>query len=197
MKTCLIAIFGLVLGMLPVVCGENAAQITELDLKALEFELPISIRLRADMAALKRPEFHKRMKEWGLSADMINSDEQLESTLSVHRAWDGVVYLIDHSLMALWVRTNNDWKCIVAGLHIHKTMGGAPPRLPLRYLGGGYFAITETVPGDVLEKSERGFPQALAVTFLIDSNSGKVKERSESFVYDHTPTVKVPDSWIK
>ena len=98
--------------------------------------------------------------------------------------------------MALWVRATNEWKCVVAGLRVDKTMGGAPSTLPVRYLGRGFFAISETVPGDVAEKSEQGFPQALAVTFLIDSDSGTVKERSESFIYDHNPTVNVPESWI-
>jgi hypothetical protein len=98
--------------------------------------------------------------------------------------------------MALWVRANNEWKCVVAGLRVVKTMGGAPSTLPVRYLGNGFFAISETLPGDISENSKEGFPQALAATFLIDSNGGKVKERSDAFVYDHNPPVRVPDRWI-
>lgn len=36
---------------------------------------------------------------------------------------------------------------------------------------------------------------ARAVTFLIDSKDCKVKERSESFIDDHNPTVAVPKEW--
>ena len=196
MKTLAIAFYCSVAGILPVIATESDFKITEMDLKTLDFELPTSIRLRADLAALQRPEFVKSMKESGFGSGIEDARANLSSTVSVHRAWDGVVYLKDDSLMALWVRANNEWKCVVAGLRIDKTMGGAPSSLPLRYLGGGFFAITETVYGEVAEKSERGFPQALAVTFLIDSNSGMVKERSESFIYDHNPTVKVLNSWV-
>ena len=201
MKTIAIAFYFSVAAILSSTAAEKVPQITEMDLKALDFELPTSIRLRAELAALQRPEFIKSMKELGLGSgidDSIVNDSRAvpSSSVSVLRAWDGVVFLKDNHDMALWVRANNDWKCVVAGLRIDKTMGGAPPVLPVRYLGGGFFAITETVPGEVVEKSQRGFPQALAVTFLIDSNGGKVKERSESFIYDHNPPVRVPESWI-
>jgi hypothetical protein len=166
-----------------------------MDLKALDFDLPTSIRLRADLAAMQRPEFVKSMKEVGLG-DFEDSRANPSSSVSIYKTWDGIIYLTDDCLMSLWVRANNEWKCVVAGLRVDKTMGGAPSWLPVRYLGGGFFAITETVAGDVAEKSKQGFPQALAVTFLIDSNSEKVKERSEAFVYDHNPPVRVPEKWI-
>jgi hypothetical protein len=75
-------------------------------------------------------------------------------------------------------------------------MGGAFPRLPAQYLGDGLFAVAETVPGTVSEKSKDGFPQARAVTFLIDSKDGKVKERSEAYIYDHNPPIVVPKVWV-
>ena len=175
---------------------EEGTEITKMDLKSLNYDLPTSIRLRSDLAALQRPEFVKSMKELRLGTDIEDSRANPSSSVRVYRAWDGFVFLVDDYDMALWVRANNEWMCLVAGLRVDKTMGGAPSALPVRYVGGGYFAITETVPGDVAENSERGFPQALGVTFLIDSNSGKVKERSEAFIYDHNPPVRVPKSRI-
>ena len=35
------------------------------------------------------------------------------------------------------------------------------------------------------------------MTFLIDSKDGKVKGRSECFVYDHNPPIRIPEEWKK
>lgn len=197
MKTLAIVLYCSVTGIFSSIATEKESTITEIELKSLDYPLPTSIRLRADMAALQHADFVKSVKELGFNDNIMNdASANPSNSVSVYKAWDGVVYLRDDRHMALWVRANNEWKCLVAGLRVDKTMGGAPPTLPLRYMGGGFFAITETVPGDVAEKSERGFPQALAVTFLIDSNNDKVMERSETFVYDHNPPVKVPEAWM-
>ena len=196
MKSLVIALYCSIAGILPAMSAEDESKIVKMDLDSLDFELPTSIRLRADLASLQHPEFVRSMKELRLGSDIEDSRVNPSSSVTVYRAWDGVVFLMDDRNMALWTRTNNEWKCLIAGLRIDKTMGGAPSSLPALYLGRGLFAITETVPGDVAEKSDRGFPQAFAVTFLIDSNSGKVKERSEAFIYDHNPPVRVPEGWI-
>ncbi len=173
------------------------AEITKLDLGSLSFELPSAIRLRADLATLQAPEFKERMKQLRIKGTGVEDGTgDLTSWTSVYLAWDGVIFLIDNLQMALWVRADNEWKCLISGLRIRKTMGGAPPALPFRYLGGGLFAFSETVPGEVDEMSESGYPQALAATFLLDSGDGKVKDRSESFVYDHNPPVKIPEAWV-
>jgi hypothetical protein len=177
--------------------AEKGAAVTALNLDSLNFELPSAIRLRVDLAVMQRPEFVERSKESGLNGlDMDDYRANVSSWASVYRARDGVVFLTDDLNMALWVRQNDQWKCLVSGLCVDKTFGGAFPALPARYLGNGFFAITETVPGVVKEKSKDGFPQARAVTFLIDSKDGKMKERSESFVYDQNPPVKVSESWL-
>jgi hypothetical protein len=48
-----------------------------------------------------------------------------------------------------------------------------------------------------LPQRTKGYPQASAVTFLIDSKDGKVKGRSECFVYDHNPPIRIPEEWKK
>jgi hypothetical protein len=196
MKTLVIAFYFLVAGISPSLATENESEVTEMDLKVLDFELPTSIRLRADISAMQQSEFVKSTKDLGFGVNVEDSRANLSSSVSVYRSRDGVVFLTDNLLMALWVRANNEWKCVVAGLRVVKTMGGAPSALPVRYLGNGFFAVSETLPGDISETSKEGFPQALAATFLIDSNGGKVKERSDAFVYDHNPPVRVPDRWI-
>ena len=173
---------------------EQGAPTTQLDLSSLGFDLPTAIRLRVDLAVLQRPEYTKDLKEMGMNG--MDGRTNPASWVAVYKAQDSVVFLTDRLNMALWLRQDNGWKCLVAGLHVDKTFGGAPPSLPALYLGNGLFAITETVPGCVKEKSKDGFPQARAVTFLIDSMDGKVKERSESFVYDQNPPVKPDDMFI-
>jgi hypothetical protein len=176
---------------------ERGAPTTQLDLNTLGFDLPTAIRLRIDLAVLQRPEYTKDLQELGVNGMDVQDARTIPSSwVAVYKARDGVVFLTDKLNMALWLRQDNGWKCLVAGLRVDKTFGGAPPSLPALYLGNGLFAITETVPGHVKEESKDGFPQARAVTFLIDSMDGKVKERSESFVYDHNPPVRVPASWL-
>ena len=178
----------------PIMCEE--ARITLLDLEALDIELPPALRLRVEMDALQRPELLESNKQAGL--ERLGADDYRESLARwarVYRAWDGVVFLADDLHMALWVRDNKGWKCVVPRVRVDKTFGGAFPGMPVRYLGEGLFAVSETVPGAVTEKSKNGFPQARAVTFLIDSKDCKVKERSRSFVYDHNPPIVVPKEW--
>jgi hypothetical protein len=172
--------------------------IKELDLKSLGFELPLAITLRAEMVALQRSEFLEGVQEVGL-AELAGKDyrENPASWASVFRTFDGLIFLQDNLHMALWVRKDNEWKCLLMGVRVDKTFGGQPPSLPVSYMGQGFFAVTETVPGKVSERSAKGLPQARAVTFLIDSESGKVRERGESFVYEHNPPVKVPKAWVE
>ena len=171
-------------------------EIKKLEIDSLEFDLPAAIRLRAEMAALQKPEFIANNKEVGLEA-LAEDDYRvsLSSWVHVFRASDGLIFLADNLNMALWVWDGAGWRCIVSSVRIDKTMGGAFPRLPAQYLGDGLFAVAETVPGTVSEKSKDGFPQARAVTFLIDSKDGKVKERSEAYIYDHNPPIIVPKDW--
>ncbi|MGI9242166.1 MAG: hypothetical protein ACR2RV_15310 [Verrucomicrobiales bacterium] len=182
------------------ICGarEDALVVDEQDHDSLEFELPTAIKLRVDLARMQRPEFIESSKAIGIQA---TGEEDYRSDAPawahVFRASDGLVFLVDDLNMALWVREGDRWKCLFSNLRVMKTFGGAFPALPVRYLGGGYFAVSETVPGEVEERTEEGFPQALAVTFLIDSKQGTIKERSSSYRYDHTPPVQVPKSWIE
>ena len=194
MKTLYLATAAFVATMLTAFAGK--LEVEKLEIDSLDFELPAPIRLRAEMAALQKPEFIASNKEVGLEA--LAADDyrvSLSSWAHVYRASDGLIFLTDNLHMALWVRDHAGWRCVVPHVRIDKTFGGAFPWLPVRYLGEGLFAISETVPGRVTEESDEGFPQARAVTFLIDSSDGTVKERSESFIYDHTPPVRVPENW--
>jgi hypothetical protein len=171
-------------------------QIVRLEINSLEFDLPEAIRLRAEMAALQKPEFIASIKELGLEPLAAHDNRvSLSSWVHVYRASDGVIFLADNLNMALWVMDDAGWRCIVTSVRIDKTMGGAPAMLPAQYLGDGLFAVAETVPGTVPDKSKDGFPQARAVTFLIDSKDVKVKERSDAYVYDHNPPLSIPKEW--
>lgn len=183
------------LSSLPLRSEEEPAR---LEIESLGFDLPQAIQVRVQMAALQRPELIEGNKRSGLEGhgdDFIDYRASPADWARVYRASDGLIFLADDLHMALWVREKAGWKCVVPHVRVDKTFGGAFPSLPVRYLGSGCFAVSETVPGDVAEKSKDGFPQARAVTFLIDSKDCKVRERSESFIYDHNPTVVVPKEW--
>ena len=194
MKTLLLVAAAFVTTFLTAFAGK--LEIEKLEIDSLEFELPAAIRLRAEMAALQKPEFIASNKEVGLEALAVDDYRvSLSSWVHVYRASDGLIFLADNLNMALWVRDDAEWRCIVSSVRIDKTMGGAPARLPAQYLGNGLFAVAETVPGTVSDKSKDGFPQARAVTFLIDSKVVKVKERSDTYVYDHNPLLSIPKEW--
>ena len=198
LKPSMIAFLVLLLTPPPVFAAEKEEEIKSLDLETLAFELPTALQARAEMARLVRPEFLESLNETGLQdSGVVTIRGHLPSSVSVYQAWDGTVYLADDADMALWVRRDEKWTCLVSGLSVEKTFGGVFPWLPVRYLGNGLFAVSETVPGEVLEKSKEGYPQARAVTFLIDSRDGKVKGRSKCFIYDHNPPIRIPEEWKK
>lgn len=169
-------------------------QIEELEIHSLDFKLPEAILLRVEMSALQNPDFIASFKEAGWDPDNLQSN--LSNWAHVYRASDGMIFLVDDLHKSLWVRGDEVWRCVVLNVRILKTFGAGFPGLPVRYFGNGLFAIAETVPGEVDEESAEGFPQARAVTFLIDSRDGTVKERSETFVYAQVPSVRVPDDWV-
>lgn len=198
LKPSMIAFLVLLLTTPPVFAAGKEDKIKALDLETLSFELPSAILARAEMARLVRPELLEYLNEPGLQdSDVLTIRGHLPSSVSVYQAWDGTVYLADDADMALWVRRDEAWTCLVTGMNVEKTFGGAAPGFPARYLGNGLFAVSETLPVEVMEKSEEGYPQARAVTFLIDSKDGKVKGRSECFVYDHNPPIRIPEEWKK
>lgn len=166
-----------------------------MEIESLGFDLPQAIQVRVEMAALQRPELIEGNKQSRLGGLVEDYRASPAHWARVYRASDGLIFLADDLHMALWVKEKAGWKCVVPHVRVDKTFGGALPCLPVRYLGSGWFAVSETVPGDVPEKTKEGFPQARAVTFLIDSRDCKVKERSDSFIYDHNPTVVVPKEW--
>ncbi len=119
--------------------------------------------------------------------------------LSLRSTSDGMTFLCDHGSMTLWIREGELWKAVAFNVHVVKTFGGAPPRLPVSYLGKGLFAVTETLPGEIEERDKENLnlPQALAATFLIDSKSASVLARSEAFLYSENPPIRIPDDWEK
>ena len=196
MRTQALVVIGALAVAFSALAKSDESLIKKLDIASLGFDLPRAIQLRADMAALERDEFIESNKQAGLTA-LAGDDYRtsLSRWVSIFRAWDGLIFLTDDLHMALWVKDAAEWRCVVASVRVDKTMGGAFPRLPARYLGDGLFAVTETLPGEVASESKDGFPQARAATFLIDSKDGKVKQRSDAFLYDHNPPVTVPKDW--
>jgi len=90
----------------------------------------------------------------------------------------------------------DQWKCQLSNISTKKTFGGAFPWLAVRYLGKGLFAFAETAPGETEEKSAEGFPQAYAITYLLDSKNDRILERSPAYLYDHNPPVKPEKEWF-
>ncbi len=96
--------------------------------------------------------------------------------------------------------SGGEWRPVISDVHIVKTFGGAPPRLPVNYLGSGRFAVAKTVKDEVevpktTSEYEAMFGAAEAVTMLIDGPSGKVLRQTEPFIYNHNPTPQIPDDW--
>ena len=93
-----------------------------------------------------------------------------------------------------------NWIEVITGVSITKTFGGAMPRLPVEYLGGGNFAVSKTtidsvpVPEDWPE-DQKTFGAAQGVTMMIEGASGKILKESEPFIYDHNPPLKIPKNW--
>jgi len=163
------------------------------DLKSLKLDLPTPLQLRAEMARLTRPEFDKEYV--AATGDTVNALETPGTSVQAYRDDDGLVFLIDNLGMSLWLHDQDDWHPLLQGVHVFKTFGGMPAHLPVQYLGRGFFAVTQTVPGTVKEKMDDRIPQALAVTFLLDSRQGKMVARSENFIYSENPPVKIPENW--
>jgi len=177
---------------------EYRLTIEQTTLDALKQTLPTALRLRVQLAKLQQKEFVDDSKAMGFPPDG-GQDRRTNpnSWARVYKCSDGTVFIVDNLDMSLWILNDGSWKCLLANLRVDKTMGGAPPHMPVLYVGSGLFALSETVPGKVEEKSKDGFPQALAVTFLLDSKTEGIKDRSDSFAYDSNPPVRIPDAWIE
>lgn len=174
----------------------HPATITELDVEKPEIPLPRPILNRMKVAELQAPEVREAWKQ--LMPDMKEDsmvDLNATANATLYRAADGTTYCCDQSTMSLWIHSGETWECFLQGLRVNKTFGGMPPHLPVKYLGKGFFAFSQTTPNDEEQKPEDRFPQARAVTYLLDSKSAEVIARSKSFRYDHTPPVKVPPEW--
>lgn len=172
----------------------HPAKIGEVKPEELAIPLPKPILNRLKLSELQAPEFRAEMRESlpGMDAEDINASENAD----VYRAADGVTFCCDHATMSLWIQRGNGWECLFQCLHVNKTFGGAPPHLPVRYLGNGFFAFSQTAPGGEEQRPEDKFPRARAITYLLDSRSGEIIARGEVFRYDHTPPVKVPPEWL-
>ena len=99
-----------------------------------------------------------------------------------------------------FIPTGGKWIEVISGVNIRKTFGGVAPWLPVEYLGNGNFAISKTtidsvpVPEDWPE-DQKMFGAAQGVTMMIAAKSGKTLKKSEPFVYEHNPPLKIPTDW--
>lgn len=172
--------------------------VTEVQSKTLGYPLP---RALLNLKKLSELEATERKEAWsasGLPAEsmaIVDSATELDR-VSICQATDGTTFCVDDYNMALWIRRADHWECLLSGIQIDKTFGGMPPSLPVRYLGKGYFAFAKTAPGEVKDK-EPGFrfPTALAITCLLDSNTGEIRERSAAYRYEANPPLKIPQKW--
>jgi hypothetical protein len=102
---------------------------------------------------------------------------------------------------ALWFRPfDGAWHHVIRDVHIVKTFGGAPPFLPVRYVGDGRFAVAKTIQDEIevpadTPPDEVVFRAAVAVTMLIDGITGKVVKESAPNIYNHNPSPVIPDDW--
>ncbi|HEY1122066.1 MAG TPA: hypothetical protein VGE67_10720 [Haloferula sp.] len=186
-----IFLFGSVMAQTP-----HPAACKEIEIEDLQVPLPGPILSRMEVAKLQAPEVREAWKEImpSMAEDSI-SDVSASANSNVYRAEDGTIYCCDQSTMSLWILRGDRWECLLQSLHVNKTFGGMPPHLPEKYLGKGFFAFSQTTPNEEKELEGDKFPKARAITYLLDSKSGKVIARSESFRYDHTPPVKIPPEW--
>lgn len=175
--------------------GEEKAPITikEVPIAELGFPLPTPIALRGEVGRLTEPELKKESEQRGFEP----FDNGISTSwIRVSKASDGTLYLVDNWNMSLWIRQGDQWKCQLSNISTQKTFGGAFRWLAIRYLGKGLFAFAETVPGETEEKSAKGFPQAYAITYLLDSKNDRILERSPAYLYDHNPPVKPDKEWF-
>lgn len=102
---------------------------------------------------------------------------------------------------ALWYRPiDGVWHQVIRDVNIVKTFGGAPPFLPVRYVGDGRFAVAKTIQDEIeipadTPRDEAGFGAAVAVTMLIDGITGKAIKESATHIYNHNPIPSIPDDW--
>lgn len=111
---------------------------------------------------------------------------------------DGIYAINDFSLYFL--PTGGEWHTVIHDVHIVKTFGGAPPRLPVIYVGNGRFAVAKTVKDKVKVpkttlKHDAIFGAAEAVTMLIDGTTGEVHKQSKPYIYNQNPEPQIPDDW--
>ena len=184
---------GMIFPILPLRAGEpHPASIVEVKPADLGFDLPRAILNVIRLSQLQAPEFKNAFKDMGTFG--ADAEGNLGNT-QVYRAADGTLFCCQNWGMALWVRRKDSWECLISGIRVTKTFGGAPPRLPVLYLGKEYFAFSQTAPGEIKQKSDDRFPVALAITYLLNSSNGEIVKRSEAFRYDQNPPVKVPPEW--
>ncbi len=174
----------------------HPASVTEVEHSDLGYKLPLPILNRKHVSDLSAPEFRKWSEQTGMHKlpDIVDGTGSLDNA-SVYRAEDGTVFCADRRNMALWLHRQDHWECLIYGIRVDKTFGGAAPILPVRYMGNGWFAFSQTAPADSDQKSERGLPTAYAITYLLNSKTGEIEARSEAFLYDHNPPVKIPEEW--
>ena len=175
--------------------AEESLTVKEIKIEELGCPLPPSLQLNAQISRLKQPEAGKHLQKIlpGASPDFL--DDSAGIWFTVRKASDGTLYLTDELANTLWLRQADQWKCQLANISTRKTFGGVMSHLAVRYLGKGLFAFAETAPDETEEKSEDGFPQAYAITYLLDSKNDKILERTPSYLYNHNPPVKPDPSW--
>jgi len=116
---------------------------------------------------------------------------------------DGLYYVDDAQRLldgfTLWYKPPDcRWFPVIRKVHVFKTFGGMPPLLPVAYLGNRRFAVARTVRDDVPGRpgEKRAIiPWALCSTLLIDGMTGRTLEETEPVIYDHNPSLEIPDRW--
>lgn len=115
--------FALTVAILATSLAASAASLEVEKLETLDFDLPKAIRLRAEMAALQGPEFMEDSEAAGLNA-VAAADYRVNPArwAHVYRASDGQVFLVDNLHMALWVRVDDKWTCVLPHVRVEKPL---------------------------------------------------------------------------
>ncbi|MEN8774405.1 MAG: hypothetical protein ABF382_12725 [Akkermansiaceae bacterium] len=134
---------------------------------------------------------------------LVDPDGARNSSLRIRRAADDGFFASTQGFddFELWYLPGGGiWTRVISKVKIVKTFGGVAPSLPVAYLGGGRFAVSRTIRDDLKipeswPEDEKMFGAAEGETLLVEGKTGKVVTRSERFVYNHNPPLRIPKSW--
>ena len=124
------------------------------------------------------------------------------------RTYDsGLCWISNTDTHSLWYKPDGGkWIKLVDRAILIKTFGAMAPILPVMYVGRSMFLVASSVPDSFFYKpcasvqewsycSNGTVPSAKTITYLIDGNTGKRIDQSESYAYFGSPDIQMPEEW--